>query len=690
MAQININEISQNYSYNVATSSYATVALPITACWGPGYFDPDTYFPDEHGQEENYNQKVSRMLEQTHWLRFPSSQEGLEKFVATYRGPSTPHRLANDYSYQMAMTLLTAGYDILVCRLCPGAHASVVLKQGGKGLLDEPDVPQILMRAKYPGTFGNNLSIQFTQTAHNSLFKHPPTVGAQPADKFWTVTTYLNNRENGTRTALETHYITFHLEFATDQILYYKDIESKYWEITKVTKPIKEASGEQIYDIGQFNIYSERIETYVDFNGGTDYNTEIGQDDISSKITKLEESKYDNWVQLYYKHQRHFRDKVNFAINNKPLDFKRIALYRTWLHSSLVYAKDNSGNDTREGQVTGLNGVYDLLKDKLSYNPNRIISPGWDDQDYLFYYDDIEQVQKMTGQDRNQLSLEPSPIALKLLDVAANSRCATAYIDIPRCLNRQFVKFEGQGTTGQQYKGYADALAQNYQQYDYVNKDGLLTTHAALFAPWGQYQYVGTSKMVQTTPSFLALMIQRAQILNQPIQYEWALPTNRKHNLRIGKLDWTVPKHLLDKWQSNEGVNINAITTLPDLGTNIWGNSTLFDTPPATYQALANLSTRLLVNAIEDVVYRVGLSITFQYNNDQAISKFYAGVSPILDTLKNVGAIEDYKIKMNPDIRGLDHVNANTLIGKVYVKVFGIVNTLDVDLICLPPGADFI
>ena len=195
--------------------------------------------------------------------------------------------------------------------------------------------------------------------------------------------------------------------------------------------------------------------------------------------------------------------------------------------------------------------------------------------------------------------------------------------------------------------------------------------------------------MVQTSPSFLALMIQRAQILNQPIQYEWALPTNRKHNLRIGKLDWTVPKHLLDKWQSNEGVNINAITTLPDLGTNIWGNSTLFDTPPATYQALANLSTRLLVNAIEDVVYRVGLSITFQYNNDQAISKFYAGVSPILDTLKNVGAIEDYKIKMNPDIRGLDHVNVNTLIGKVYIKVFGVVNDIDVDLICLPPGADF-
>ena len=685
MAQININEISQNYSYNVATSSYATVALPITACWGPGYFDPDTYFPDEHGQEENYNQKVSRMLEQTHWLRFPSSQEGLEKFIATYRGPSTPHRLANDYSYQMAMTLLTAGYDILVCRLCPGAHASLTVKQGDTGRLDQ-DVPSILIRAKYPGTFGNNLSIKITKTTHNSVFKMPEILTGPRPECFWTVTTYLDNKESGTHTPLETHHITFNLEFATDQILYYKDIESKYWEITKVTKPIKETNGAE--DIGEYSIYTQMIRIENKFEGGTDYNTEIGEEDLKKRITKLEESKYDNWVQLYYNHQRHFRGNVISAIENKPLDFKRIALYRTWLHSSVVYAKHDRNNQTWEEQITDIAGVYDLLKDKLSYNPNRIISPGWDDQDYLFLYDDLEHVQSLTGQANNQPNIEPSPIALKLLDVAANSRCATAYIDIPRCLNRQFVKFEGQGTTGQQYKGYADALAQNYQQYNYVNKDGLLTTHAALFAPWGQYQYVGTSKMVQTSPSFLALMIQRAQILNQPIQYEWALPTNRKHNLRIGKLDWTVPKHLLDKWQSNEGVNINAITTLPDLGTNIWGNSTLFDTPPATYQALANLSTRLLVNAIEDVVYRVGLSITFQYNNDQAISKFYAGVSPILDTLKNVGAIENYKIKMNPDIRGLDYVNANTLLGRVYISVFGVVNDISVDLICLPPGAE--
>ena len=216
----------------------------------------------------------------------------------------------------------------------------------------------------------------------------------------------------------------------------------------------------------------------------------------------------------------------------------------------------------------------------------------------------------------------------------------------------------------------------------------LFSTHSALFAPWGQYTYVGTGKMNDACPSFLALMIERAMILNQSIQYEWALPTNRKHNLNIGKLAYNVPKKLLDQWQTLEGVGVNVITNIPDLGVSLWGNSTLFEVPPATYQALANLSTRKLVNAVEDLVYRCGIAITFRYNNDEAYSAFYAGVSPLLDTMKNVGAIDDYYITMSADINGTDRINANTVIGKIFLVVNGVVNDIYVDLIALPPGTD--
>ena len=221
----------------------------------------------------------------------------------------------------------------------------------------------------------------------------------------------------------------------------------------------------------------------------------------------------------------------------------------------------------------------------------------------------------------------------------------------------------------------------------YVNAS-LYQTHSALFAPWGQYQYAGTSKQYTAAPSFLALLIQRAMILNQTVQYEWILPSNRKHNLNIGKLAYTVPKKVLDEWQQLDGVGVNALTNIPDLGLTVWGNSTLFEVPPATYQALANLSTRYLVNAVEDMAYRCGIQITFKYNNNEAYESFQIGMSPLLDTMKNVGAILDYRIEMSADINGLEHVNANTVIGKIYLVVPGVINDIYVDLIVLPPAVD--
>ena len=272
------------------------------------------------------------------------------------------------------------------------------------------------------------------------------------------------------------------------------------------------------------------------------------------------------------------------------------------------------------------------------------------------------------------------------MDVAYYSRCATGFIDVPKSIERKYVHIENPNDLDRE--GYIQKLARVVPKGAMLETNAsLFQSHCGFFAPWGQFAYVGTSAMREASPSMLALLIQRAQILNQAIQYEWALPTNRKHNLRIGKMNYTVPKKVLDQWQKLEGASVNVITNIPDLGTNIWGNSTLFEVPPATYQALANLSTRFLVNAVEDVVYRCGIAITFQYNNGDAYSSFYAGVTPILDTMVNVGAIEGYKVEMSADINAEDRVNANTVIGKIWLLVNGVINDIYVDLVALPAGA---
>lgn len=678
MAQIVINEISQNYTYNIGTHSFATVALPITSCWGPGYFDPETYYGGDLGDASD---AVEYMLEHTAWQRYPATQAGLEAFVAAYRGPSSNYRLAKDYSYQMAMTLLTAGYDVLVCRMCPGTHATGILiqkKSSGEG------TATIAFRAKYPGTFGNNIQIAIRKM---SYFDKTADASENFRRFYWNIVTYVIDA-SGVKSSVESKSLVFNAENSSDSILHYKEVVSDFWEITKVTGTVEENSAAKIPSAVDPTYGTEqayvRLGTTPETQG-TDYNTSISKADMA--FDKIAKPRYD-WAsdyQLSYEGSSEtylYPEAIKTLSADLEEDVLRILYCREWLMTHLV------GLNLTDDNGEPIGGVYDLLKDKLAYNPQRIISPGWDDQDYFMYEEDESLLVDYIGdKTATTCKLPISPMHLKLMDVAYYSRCATSLIDVPRVLDRKYVHIEDERDVTRQ--GYIQKLARVTPKNAALDTNGtLFHTHSAFFAPWGQYTYVGTGKMNQANPAFITLMIQRAQILNQPIQYEWALPTNRKHNLDFGKLDYIVPKKVLDKWQKLDGASVNVITNIPDLGVNLWGNSTLFEVPPVTYQALANLSTRYLVNAVEDIAYKCGISITFQYNNDQAYNKFYAGVTPTLDTMKNVGAIEDYYVKMSADINGLDHVNANTVIGKIYLVVNGVINDIIVDLVALPPSVD--
>lgn len=702
MAQIVINEISQNYTYNIGTHSYATVALPITSCWGPGYFDPESYYPDEVSDSEG--NKVQHMLDHTVWQRFPATQAGLESFVATYRGPASNYRMMKDFSYQMAMTLLTAGYDVLVCRMCPGRPATGHLFQTPVNYDGHATKPHIKIRAKYPGTFGNNLQIAVRKMSYFDRTA-PKSEGYQRF--YWNFITYVIDA-TGMKTSVENRSVVFNPENATDTIPYYAEADSNFWEITEVSGTIEEnKAANEINHLGH---------AYVTLGDNSDVSQGY-QGEVA-----VEGADYSNLPALAYRHEDKFRPLIqkryDWAANYvSDIESDITSDYTAYATAVNQFVRGDSTQDppvepsvpserlnalyNREWLLThavGLHlfnddgeeigGVYDLLKDKLAYNPNRVISPGWDDQDYFMYEDDLAALTNFIGSKSDTTCKIPiSPLHLKLMDVAYHSRCATGFIDVPRVLDKKFVHIEDPVNVDR--RGYIQKLARVVPKNASLDTNGtLFHTHCAFFAPWGQYQYVGTGKMNIASPSFLTLLIQRAQILNQPTQYEWALPTNRRHNLKIGKMDYTVPKKVLDKWQKLDGASVNVITNIPDLGVNLWGNSTLYEVPPVTYQALANLSTRYLVNAVEDCAYKCGISITFQYNNDQAYNKFYAGVTPLLDTMKNVGAIEDYYVKMSADINGLDHVNANTVIGKIYLVVNGVINDIIVDLIALPPSVD--
>ena len=96
--------------------------------------------------------------------------------------------------------------------------------------------------------------------------------------------------------------------------------------------------------------------------------------------------------------------------------------------------------------------ILSALSDKLTYNPDRIISPGWDDQDIT----SVGGTWSTGGPDKI------SPMHKKMMDIAYLSRCATAMLDIPSSATRASIYNETDD------KGYAQMLSK-YTSENYAN-----------------------------------------------------------------------------------------------------------------------------------------------------------------------------------------------------------------------------
>ena len=76
---IQVNVISENKAFTVENANYCTVALPITACWGPGFTLPTA----DPANADDPSTAIETALENTAWSLFAAGPEGLESFIAT-------------------------------------------------------------------------------------------------------------------------------------------------------------------------------------------------------------------------------------------------------------------------------------------------------------------------------------------------------------------------------------------------------------------------------------------------------------------------------------------------------------------------------------------------------------------------------------------------------------------------------
>lgn len=624
MPRISINEHSDTYSYQTRHLNYATVALPICAIWGPAY-DPSD---DDNNPD---------------WLYFPSGYRGTTDFVNTFKGPNVSMG-AREKSYDYALKLLSVGYDVLVKRADNlGARASVrLMTPGGAELLTA--------EARYPGSYGNQLKIRLTiiEVLVDNVSTFP----------YGYVEVYNRNGEMNsdgaiveTDTLLETHAVAFDVDYVTENRPYIDELVTPY--VTNFR--LNTSTTRSAY------VYTKAL------SGGTD----LGN--IPTGVA------------------------ADVAI--APLLVERFgstAAARTSDYTFIQYMYDQIGNSTATPDPVAPKASADRLKQM--YNQQKVANnvmtmmeeltdPFTYDWDCFFFstMDDqyIPEYWKVDHNIRTSNYAVPKTCAIAG-KVAAQSKCGAIFLGTPFGMSKGTM-VEGTPSAGS-VLAYKKELSLALDRY---------ATYAELVFPWTKSTLPTIGANTWICPEMAHLLLIISGNGSKGVNRWWMVPAGMSNTTNIHSPEYKVKKHYLDLVQDHDkGVNANPLMEVPGKGFTCFGNSTLWDKPINTYNALQNLSTRLLANRVEQRIWDVSLLILFKYNNQDAYAHFYAGLSPLLDEMRAAGALTPnasnpwgYTIVMNPDIIDLNHINANTAIGKVYLAVTGVIDDVQVDLFLLPPNA---
>ena len=562
------------------------------------------------------------------WVHFEAGYKGTTEFTDTFKGPNT-YLGQREKSYDYALKLLANGYDILVKRVDGLGKKASIYVNFANASGDDPAI-KIVFTAKYAGTYGNALKV---------------IVNFNKTTKLGTVQVF-EVTDQSRDVLLEQKDVAFASTVASDLVPLITEAEFKYLSnIVLATPSDVPVTPDSCIARAVTSPITARL------GGGTDYTertvdgTQITKNDITALLSARGLTNSNSLYATYIASLADVSSNLELLYNQQVLYSRVIA-------------------------------CVDELTDPICYDWDALFCAIADDQYIPKSY--------ISQQDPANIKYAVSDLTVKLGVVAANSKCGVAFYGLPfNCPRGTLVNKVG--TWAVKYKDdVSAALEQAGTMY---------STYAQLVGPWCKTTLPLGGPNIWVTPELAhLLLIINAQGIGG-INKWWMVPAGMTSTGVAHTPEYKIKKAYLDIIQNHdEGVCLNPLMEVPGKGFTCFGNSTLWNKPIGTYNALQNLSTRLLCNRVKQRIWDVALQILFKYNNDNAYSHFYAGLSPLLDEMRSVGALTGneanplgYKILMNPDIINLDRINANTVIGKVYLAVTGVIDNVAVDLFLLPP-----
>ena len=207
------------------------------------------------------------------------------------------------------------------------------------------------------------------------------------------------------------------------------------------------------------------------------------------------------------------------------------------------------------------------------------------------------------------------------------------------------------------------------------------TSFAAAYYPWVQVRSAELGKNVWAPAS---TVIPGVFAQTDAVAAPWFAPAglNRGGLRNVPKVETKLSKTQRDDLYTSK---INPLATFPGQGVVVFGQKTL---QQAT-SALDRVNVRRLLLDVKDVINGFARNVVFEQNTESTRETFVKQVTPYLDSLVQRSGLYAFKVKMDGELNTSDIIDANQLVGQVFLQPTKTAEFILLDFILTPTGTSF-
>jgi hypothetical protein len=495
-------------------------------------------------------------------------------------------------------------------------------------------------KAKYFGSYGNNVGIRIFRTTSNSS-----DILSRSVTDSVTINTYIISRRTLSNTESE-----------DDVINEYNVMDNSYVRTARLVDSITF----RLDDLSLDNSIN-KIKNFIDdFNLLSNINIGRYDSQDTSPLTKDEYIEFITAIlQLLNSNTFVLTNGKDYFVDDEENNIELLDTYKEPLvqfYNTLCGTNNVGDNSSMQDIVE----FWDDFKDPYIYDFDFICASGFTNINVM--------------DDADRPNMDPANVRLhtNMLKLANVRGDAVACLDTPKTYNHINMMY------------YFSNLSNSDMAYSFG------TTHA----PWCKIRDITSGNYISMPGSFIFLATIGTNLARNSETQIWYAPAGvaRAATNLVVEPAYEIGSTILDEWQNSTDykVRINPIMNILTYGYTIYGNATLMqDEDGYSKSALQSLGTRVLCNVVKKAIFSICVALTFEPNDYILWAKFKTKLSDVLEQMKVNGGLSDYQIVMDDTTVTDEDKNNLRVPGKVFISPTRPAEFFDIDFTITQAGVTF-